>query len=90
MRAKLFRDYDVTNLNTKLNDTLDFCQHSSMEERDSKSGVPDTLEEPVYGEIPEDSTINRKKMTFRLKNKKNLSKYHYRGLPKTFLKDLYQ
>ena len=61
-----------------------------MEERDSISGVPDTLEEPVYREIPEDNTITRNKMTFRLKNKKNLSRYHYRGLPKTFLKDLHQ
>lgn len=61
-----------------------------MEERDSISGVPDTREEPVYSEIPEDSTINRNKMTFRLKNKKNLFKYYYRGLPKTFFKDLHQ
>lgn len=51
-----------------------------MDERDSRSAIPDTLAEPVYREIAEDGTNTMNKMAFKRKNKKNLSKYRgYRG-----------
>lgn len=68
-------------LSTELNEALLFCQtkHSSIDEKDSRSGVPDTFQEPVYREVPEDNIITRNKMAFKLKNKKSLSKYRYGG-----------
>ena len=65
----------------ELNKTSYFCQtkHSSMDERDFRSGLPNSLAEPVYREIAEDNTNARNKMAFKLKNKKSLSKYPYRG-----------
>ena len=58
-----------------------------MDERDFRSGLPDSLAEPVYREIAEDNTNARNKMAFKLKNKKSLSKYPYRGR-KDFLEGL--
>ena len=47
-----------------------------MDVRDSKSRVPGKLPEPAYREIPRDNSFTtRRKMAFKLKNKKSLSKY---------------
>jgi len=77
----MMRNRDVVTLTTELNETFFFPQakHSSMDGRESRSGAPGTLPEPVYREIPEDNTITRNKMAFKLKNKKSLSKYRWRG-----------